>query len=164
MTNDGKIYITISDKRFGRNKAEADEQNKIDKQKEENKNNPLQDYAVHQFYNLVKNKTMQAVNYTINNIGNFTGDYSRQIHVQDEMKLLSDLTGLGFAMMAGAKYGGGLGLLIGAGAYVGGYALTTALEFNAGQFQTDKTNRQIAQLRTRAGLNSSNNGSRGTEY
>ena len=36
MADDGKIYITISDKRFGRNKAEADEQNKIDKQNQEN--------------------------------------------------------------------------------------------------------------------------------
>ena len=161
--NDGKIYITISDRRFGGNKAEADEQNNLDKQKE--KKNPLSDFAKHKFFNFIEAQTKQVVNYSINNIGNFTGDYVSQQQTQDAVAILSGLMDIGAAAFAGFKYSGSpYGALIGAGIAIAGKAISRGQQLAVGYSQNELQNRQIAQLRTRAGLNSSNNGSRGTEY
>lgn len=163
MANDGKIYITISDRRFGKNKAEADEQNNLDKEKE--KKDPLKDFAKHKFFNFIEAQAKQAINYSVNNIGNFTGDYVTQQQTQDAVSILSDLADIGVAAFAGFKYSGSpYGALIGAGIAVAGKAINKAQQLAVGYAQNEIQNRQIAQLRTRAGLNSINNNSRGTEY
>ena len=161
--NDGKIYITISDRRFGSNVAEADEQNKIDKTKEDKKESTLQDFAKHRFFNFIESQAKQAVNYSISNIGNFTGDYVGQQHIQDAINIINTMSNIGVAALAGAKYGP-LGAAIGAGIAIAGTGINMSLQYIAGYSQNVLQNRQIAQLRTRAGLNSTNNGSRGTEY
>lgn len=164
MANDGKIYITISDRRFGKNKAEADEQNKIDKQKEEKeKRNPLAEFAEHKFFNFIQAEAKQSIDYTLSNIGNFTGDYVTQQHVQNAMSIASVLSNIAMAAYAGSKFGP-WGAAIGAGVVIAGTAITKTQELFLGYSQNNLQNKQIEQLRTRAGLNSSNNGSRGTEY
>ena len=162
MANDGKIYITISDQRFGKNKADADAQNQKNKQEKEKKD-PLGDFARHKFFNFVESQAKQAVSYSISNIGNFTGDYVQQQQVQDAVSVVSTLIDIGMAAVAGAKYGP-WGAAIGAGVVIAGKAITQGQQLVAGYAQNSLQNRQIAQLRTRAGLNSTNNGSRGTEY
>lgn len=160
--NDGKIYITISDRRFGTNKAEADEQNRIDRANE-TKESTLRNFAQHKFFNLIEAQAKQAVSYSISNIGNFTGDYVKQQHVQDAVNIISSLSDIGFAALAGAKFGP-YGALIAGGVAVISKGITFAEQLVAGYTQNVMENRQIEQLRTRAGLNSMNNGSRGTDY
>lgn len=162
-TNDGKIYITISDRRFGSNKVEADEQQKQDKEKE--KSNPLADFAKHQFFSLIKQQSMQAVNYTISNIGNFTGDYITQEQMQNSMQIISSMMNLATSAYAGFKMTGSVaGAAIAVGAQVIGTGINRVEQLYAGYVANARQNRAIAQLRARAGLNSTNNGSRGTEY
>ena len=161
MANDGKIYITISDKRFGRNKAEADEQNNIDKEKD--KESPLAKFARHKFFNLIESQTKQAIHWSINNIGNFTGDYVKQQEVSNTVEIVEGLIDVGVAALAGAKFGP-WGAAIGAGVAIVGKGISFGQQLAAGYSQNVLDNRQIAQLRTRAGLNGTNNGSRGTEY
>lgn len=162
MANDGKIYITISDKRFGSNKAEADEQNKIDKEKDSK--SVVADYAKHKFFNLIESQAKQAVNYTINNIGNFTGDYVKQTQVSEAMQILNTVVDLGTAAFAGFKATGSpYGALIAVGVSLIGKGISFGEDVYAGYVENKRINRDIAQLRTRAGLNSLNNNSRGTD-
>lgn len=159
--NDGKIYITISDKRFGRNKAEADEQNKSDKEKEEN---VIGKYIAHRFFNMLEAQAKQAVNYTISNIGNFTGDYASQTHIEDSLVTTRAVLGLAMSAYVGAKTGGLIGAALGFGIGVATQAIALNQELYAGKVQNARQNEAIAVLRTRAGLNGTNNGSRGTDY
>ena len=158
--NDGKIYITISDRRFGKNKAEADEQNKRDK---EGKESSLKSFAQHKFYNFIQSEAKQAVNYTVANIGNFTGDYIKQQQVSNAVSILNFGVDVATAAIAGSKFGGG-GAAIGTLIVVAAKAITTGEQTFASYAEFTRQNRAINQLRTRAGLNSTNNGSRGTEY
>ncbi len=164
MANDGKIYITISDRRFGRNKAEADEQNKVDKEKEQS--NPLKEFIQHKFFNLVESQAKQAVNYTIGNIGNFTGNYMAQTHVSEAVQGINFLINVGTSAYAGFKMSGGnpYGALIAAGITVATSAISVTEQYFSGLVDNARRNQEALQLRTRAGLNSANNGSRGTEY
>lgn len=163
MANDGKIYITISDRRFGKNKAEADEQNKVEKEKEEK--NPLKEFIQHKFFNLVESQAKQAVNYSISNIGNFTGDYVEQAHVSDTMQILNTMTDIATSFIAGIKMTGSpVGGLVAVAVSSIGRGIGMVEQQYAGYVENVRQNRSIAQLRTRAGLNGSNNGSRGTEY
>lgn len=165
MANDGKIYITISDKRFGKNKAEADEQQNQQDKKKDKKNNPLADYAKHQFFSLVKQQAVQAANYAISNIGNFTGNYVSQMHVEDSKRVLDAFVGYGMSFIAGTQMTGSpIGGAVAVGISVVGQTIGTIEQLYAGYVDNARTNRAIAQLRTRAGLNITNNGSRGTEY
>ena len=165
--NDGKIYITISDRRFGTNKAEADEQNKTEKQqgdKESSQESLFGKFVYHQFFNLVESQAKQAVNYSIANIGNFTGDYTKQTHVAETMNILGMLKGLVVAGAAGGAAYGPVGAAISMATFTIAKAISINQQVYAGQVENTRINNDIAQLRTRAGLNSSNNGSRGTEY
>lgn len=162
--NDGKIYITISDRRFGKNKAEADEQNKIDKRfssSESSQESLLGRFIQHQFFNLIESQATQAINYSIANIGNFTGDYVKQTQVAESMNILGLVTELGVAGLAGAKFGP-VGVAVSMGTVTLSKVITINQQIYAGQVENTRINNDIAQLRTRAGLNSSNNGSRGT--
>ena len=163
--NDGKIYITISDRRFGSNVVEADAQNKADKNKDisENGSNALLDYAKHRFFNFIQSEAKQLVSYSINNIGNFTGDYTKQAHVEEALGVLNFVSNIGMATMAGAQYGGLLGAIIGGGLAGVGTMISVNQQVYAGRVENIRINKNIDQLRTRAGLNSINNGSRGTD-
>ena len=158
--NDGKIYITISDRRFGKNKAEADEQDKQDKKEE----NPLKKFATHKFFNMIESQAKQAISYTIGNIGNFTGDYVKQAQVQNSMEIINSMIGLATSAYAGFKLTGSVaGALIAVGTQMISTGISRGEQLYAGYVENARQNRAIAQLRTRAGLNSSNNGSRGTD-
>jgi len=162
--SDGKIYITISDRRFGSNVAEADEQNKIDKEKSASKESNVSKFVRHRFFNLIEQQTMQAVNYTVNNIGNFTGDYITQSQVSEAMQIGGFLLNIATATVAGAKMGGPVGAVIGLLTVPVTKGISMYYQGKSIEVQMKIQNREIAQLRTRAGLNSLNNDSRGTEY
>lgn len=162
MANDGKIYITISDKRFGQNIAEADAQNQIDKEKE-SKESSVKSLLKHRFFNFIESEAKQAVTYTIGNIGNFTGDYVTQQHVSDAMHVLNFVMDIGTAAGAGAASGGWVGAAVGVALTITSKGITMGQEAYASWVEGARQNRDIAQLRSRAGLNSTNNGNRGTD-
>lgn len=163
MADDGKIYITISDKRFGQNKAEADEQNKIDKEKKTDGESAFDKYINHQVMHLARQQVTKFVHFSLGNIGNFTGDYVTQQRVNDLIASAQGFINIGTATIAGAKAGGWVGAII-------GFVVGTVTEVASSAYSTyeklinnKKTNYQIEQLRERAGLNALLDGSRGTE-
>lgn len=162
MANDGKIYITISDTRGGKGGPGTNPNVIHDDKKEKEQNNPLADYAKHQFFSLIKSQATKVVNASIANIGNFTGDYAHQEYVTDVMNSMNSLLGIGMSAIAGTKIAGPIGGLIAVGVAGIGMGVSQGLQLYAGYQQNARQNRDIAQLRTRAGLNSTNNGNRGT--
>ena len=159
---DGKIYIIVTDQLpNGSGPITPDgnqQQNKIKEKKD-----PLGDYAKHQFFNLVKNQAMQNLNYSISNIGNFTGDYMKQEHVENMMQAGSFVLSLVTSAVAGWKMTGSpWGAVIAVAATGISEGISTAQQYYAGLVENARKNRDIALLKTRAGLNSTNNGSRCT--
>lgn len=165
---DGKIYIIITDKLPqdtpgpGPGPAPTPSGNPSSSSGG-NKNNIILDYAAHQFFNLIKETTTKIINYQLNNVGNFTGDYITQRHINFARGNLNVLVGIGGAAVAGFKYGGPWGALIAATVATVATGVSGALDYNTNLIQNTKTNYAIAQLRERSGLNSLKDGSRGTE-
>ena len=160
MANDGKIYITISDRRFGKNKAEADEQNK--QEKKDKKENSFGSWVEHQFFGMIKQQVMQNMSFTANNIGNFTGDYQAQRDAQLGMSLLNEAIGLGTAIYAGSKFGAP-GIAIAIGVYTINKTVSTLQQYELINLQTKQNRFQVEILKERSGLNSYKDWSRGTE-
>ena len=157
--SDGKIYITISDKRGGEGKpAEPMEGGASDK-----KENTFSSWAKHQFLSMVKQQAIGNLNYAISNIGNFTGDYNAQRSATFAMQLANEATSFGLSVLAGAKMGGLPGAVVGAVLYAGNKTIQTAQQYALIQLKQRQTDYSIDQIRMRAGLNPYLDGSRGTE-
>lgn len=155
--NDGKIYITISDKRGGEGKPAEPTQ------KKENKESTFSSWAKHQFLSLVKQQAIGNLNYAIANIGNFTGDYNTQRSATFAMQLVNEATGLGMSVMAGAKMGGVWGAVAAVGVYAVNKGIQTAQQMALIQLRQRQTDHSISQIRARSGLDPYTDGSRGTE-
>jgi len=165
MADDGKIYIIITDKLpagtspgTGPGMATTPSGSSSG-----SKSNIIMDYAAHEFFNLIKREALVAINYNLNNIGNFTGDYITQRHVNETRTILSDVASLGIATIAGAKFGGAPGAIIATVVQAAGLATSAIVNYSLNQIQNTKTNYEISQLKDRSGLNSLKDGSRGTE-
>lgn len=156
---DGKIYITISDTRGGGTKPQP---TPVPGGSRED-NNMLSNFIQHRFFNLVESQAKQAVNYAISNIGNFEGDYINQTHVSDAVRMMNGLASIGMSAWAGLRVGGPIGAVVGAGIDIAGKVITAGEQIYAGYVQNVRQNKAITQLRSRAGLNDTHNGSRGTE-
>lgn len=157
---DGKIYIIVTDQLpNGQGPVTPDKT-----EKKEDKESAMKDFAAHKFFNFIQSQSKQVVNYTISNIGNFTGNYIAQDHVNDAMNFINFGVEAVTAAIAGAKYGGVYGAVVAAGAVIATKAITTAEQYIAGAIENDHRNRIVAQLRSRGGANALDNGSRGTEY
>ena len=159
---DGKLYIIVTNQLpGGMTVTPGEESDKKDKDKE----NVLADFAKHKFRNMIESQAKQALNYSINNIGNFTGDYVNQTHMSEALSFVNSVLDIGAAAYAGLKYTGhAAGAIIAAGVAIAGKAITVGEQYYAGYVANVRQNRAIAQLRDRAGLDGTNNGSRGTEY
>ena len=166
--NNSKLYITISDDRGNGSQSTPTKQssggtggNNSGKQIAE-EDNAVFRYAEHEMFHMAKNLATQSVNFSMNNIGNFTGDYIAQRRVNEMRQAASGIVSIGMTTLAGAKYG-----LTGAvvGFLVGTYSMLTGSVFEVivNQSQNAKANYNISQLRQRVGLNSIYDGSRGTE-
>lgn len=155
---DGKIYITISDTRKGG--VGVDGKKPTEKK---TMGETINEYAKHRFYSMIKTQTQQAVSYTVANIGNFTGDYVAQRHISDALEVTNGLVSIGMSAFAGFKIAGGWGAVIGAGIDIAGRTISAGQQIYAGYVDNVRQNRAIDQLRNRAGLNSTENGNRGTE-
>lgn len=159
MANDGKIYIIVTDQLpNGGGQLVPDQQ----KEKEKDKGSSLAMWAEHQFYNLVKQQVMGNINFTVNNIGNFTGDYQAQRNAQLNLSILNEAMGLGMAVYAGSRFGAP-GVAVALGVYAANKTISTMQQYALINLQQKQSNYSIEQLRNRAGLNSYKDGSRGTE-
>lgn len=157
---DGKIYIIVTDQLpNGQGPLTPDKP----KEKKKEDKDLLGDFAQHQFFNLITNQAKTAVQYTIGNIGNFTGSYVTQEHINNALNAIGFLERVGVATLAGSKYGP-WGAAIGAAVAVVGEGVSQGINIFSNILEMRRQNEAVAQLKTRAGLNSVNNGSRGTEY
>lgn len=157
---EGKIYIIVTNQLPG---GGGEPTPGGDGEKKDKKQTTLQDFIQHRFFNFIESQAKQAINYSISNIGNFTGDYITQQHVSDAMQFVSFGLNLGTAALAGSKFGVP-GAVVAVALTLAAKTITTTEQLLAGSVENARQNREIRQLRTRAGLSSSNNGSRGTEY
>lgn len=156
-----KIYITISDKR-GVGGLSTDGSNK-NGGKDQDTESLFGSYVKHEVFNFVKQQAKKVVDYSLGNIGNFTGDYTTQRQVNTSLSALSQGLGIALSTKVGFKVGGVPGALIGFAIGVAATGITNALQDNTQKNENYRTNYQIAQLRERAGLNVYKDGSRGTE-
>lgn len=161
--NDGKLYIIISDKRGNDDNGNAQSVPSVPSANTSNKSG--QSLITHQFYNFISNQAKQFVNYNIQNIGNFTGDYVAQRQVNEAMQAASILMNIGGAFVSGTMISGGNPVVGAAAAAIAtaGIAINAGYESYSQRIENAKINYNIDQLRMRSGLNVYLDGSRGTE-
>lgn len=162
MNADGKIYILITDKLPGGDTpGPAPEPTEPETEKKSDKE-LFEHWAKTRLLNEAKSLAMKSVMYTMNNIGNFTGNYVLQAKMNETVAIVQGLSGIAMTTIAGAKYGP-VGAAIGLGIGVLNTSASAVLRDISASVQNKKTNYEIEQLRVRAGLNSLIDGSRGTE-
>ncbi len=167
--NTGKIYIIVTDKLpSGETPTPEGIKNPAEKK---DPDSLFAHWAKNQILGLIKQTAVQQINYSLNNIGNFTGNYELQTQVGNARKALNILRSIGSSTIAGAQVGsaaGPWGAAIGAaiGLLTSGVSASVSLlqEHNSLMIQNRKTNNEIAILRERSGLNQYTDGSRGTLY
>lgn len=151
-----KIYITISNKSGGNGNGDGDSK----KNKEKDPSKELKSYLVHQSLDLIKSKTLSAIDKSINRIGTFKGDYISSREAQYAQAMVKQGMSIVSSMVAGATIGGGIGAIAG-GAFAFGSILVDNVQdiidynhaYNMQQYEIDL-------LRQRSGLNSTTNESR----
>lgn len=161
--DEGKIYITISDTRGGGGEPTPSPETPTPKEpKEEKEKNLLGDFLKHKFFNMVEDQAKQMVNYTIGNIGNFTGDYQAQREIETSMKVANMGVSLVTAFMGGMTATGGniLGGVAAVGFMVASQGINIALQEHANKVSNRNQNYNIEQLRNISGLDALTNGGR----
>lgn len=151
MANDGKIYITISDNRSA--KGTEAEINNISEKKEKESN--LQRSLFNTADNFVKSQAKQFVNYSLNNIGNFTGNYQTQRDINAMTSLVNTAIGIGSAF---ARFGVAGGIVA-----VAGVGINYAYQDYSLYVANNQQNRAISMVRDLSGMNALLDGSRGTQ-
>lgn len=156
--NDGKLYIIITDEAQGGGGPNPTP--KLKTADKEDIKEQQYNFVTHQFYNFIDSQAKEFVNYAINNIGNFTGNYQVQSNVQAAMNLGRQMLGTLSATIVGAAQGGLIGgiagFLLGAGSTAINYAYS---DYSYG-IEIKKQNRYTNELRKLSGLDSRTNGSR----
>lgn len=151
----GKIYITISDKAMGGG-------GESEKPTEKKKEKTLGEYSKHAFFSFIKQEANTMINYSISNIGNFTGDFQMQRDVQVAVQVVGLATNLATSFIAGMTLSGGnvAGGLVAMGISLAAQTINYGLGEITGQLQNRNQNYNIAQLRNISGLDTLTNGSR----
>jgi hypothetical protein len=161
MANDGKLYIIITDERgkgSGTGVTGADVPTANDKTKE--KQSGL-DYAKHRFYSFVESQAKQAINYGINNIGNFTGDYVTQRKVNETVQRINVLANIGTSALAGFQITGSpIGAAAGAVIAIAGVVSNDIYSNISYRLENKRIEHSINQLRIRSGNDTLYDGSR----
>lgn len=163
MAESGKLYVIITDERKGGGGETPTPQPGSGSGDGKDDSSALGRYAEHQLFHLVKSQMTQAVNFATSNIGDLTGDYIAQRKVNVAKQAISGVMQIGQATLGGAAAGGWVGAIIGFA--VGTVSLVTSSAYSEAENRRSNAlaNQEIAQLRERAGLNASKDGSRGTE-
>lgn len=156
-TRSGKIYVIVTD---DPDRAKATGKGKNGTASD--KNELTAHWARQKLLNEAKSLITTAVLYNLSNIGNFTGDYITQTHMNDGISIVQSFMDIGTATIAGAHYGP-IGAIVGASFAIINKGVNSILSIHSNRVQNNKTNYEIAQLRNRSGLNATMDGSRGTE-
>ena len=163
MTSDGKIYIVITDKLPTESQAQTQNKTPVSAGSGKNSDDILKHWAKNRLISEVEHLGMTAVNYQLSNIGNFTGDYIAQNNVNNALNAAHTLMGIGGSALAGFMVAGPIGAVIAGSISVINTGVNSALSIHSNKIQNQKTNYEIEQLRRRSGLNTTLDGSRGTE-
>lgn len=155
---DGKIYITITDEPLTKPEPGTPQPPKPEGEKDD-KNSLFSDFAKHQFFEFIKAQSKQFINYTIGNIGNFTGNYQSQRQIQETISIGNRIANVGMAAIAGAKYGVA-GAIIGAVVSIASQGIELGLQDHTLGVQVKQQNREIDMMRKISGLDGLTNGSR----
>ena len=127
---------------------------------EEKKKRLFAGYVEHQALHFIEAQVSQAINQSISNIGNFTGDYQAQRDAQATLQMLNTGKGILMSTIAGAKVGGVIGAGIGAAVGIASSMINYGYQQKAESARYQKQNYSINQLRDLSGLNTLTNGSR----
>lgn len=163
--DEGKIYITISDTRNGGGNGEitpSPTPSTPTGTSGEKEPNLLGDFVKHKFYNMVQEQTKQIINYSIANIGNFTGDYQVQREVETGVKVVNMGINLATTFAGGFIATGGniVGGVAAVGIMVASQTINFALQETANRVSNRNQNYNIEQLRNISGLDALTNGGR----
>lgn len=157
---DGKIYITISDTRGG---SGAGVNNEADSEPQK-RESELSKFIWHKFRNTLDSQIKQNINYTVGNIGNFTGNYTAQRDAEELLRGINLAVGvISTTIAAGVKYGAP-GAIIAATISIGSEVVNFAYRERSESFQNRKMNRNIDLMRKRLGLEGLTDGSRTGGY
>ena len=164
MAENNKLYITITDKRGdgGSGIPTPSPSDSSSAKKEQDDDSLLKRYVEHELFHLVKGTATKAVSFSINNIGNFTGNYIKQQEVNEIKQGISGVMTIGMSTLAGAKFGP-WGAVAGFVVGVSSIVANTIFDDISNRANNAKNNFEISMLRERAGLNTIYDGSRGTE-
>lgn len=159
-TENGRIYITISDKRNGGGGGDGDDEK--EKKHKKSDEEVLADYIKHSFFSMIKSQAKQMVNYTVSNIGNFTGDYQAQREIQASMQSLNVGVSLATAFLGGTIATGGnpIGGVVATVITATAQAVNFGLQEHTNRVVTRNQNYNISQLREISGLDALTNGGR----
>lgn len=160
--NDGKIYIIVTDKLPG-GKGETTPEKPKKKEEETSDNSLLMHWARDSLINTAKQTVNKAIDYSLNNIGNFTGNYIAQTHINNLRSNLHTLTSIGESAFAGFMFAGPVGAVISTSLAVLNTGTSSLFQIHSNLVANRKTNYEIEQLRNRSGMNTLLDGSRGTE-
>ncbi len=160
MNEDGKIYITISDTRGSGGPENPKPEKEIEKKSDWD---VFKDWASQKLINEGKYLVSQAINTTVNNIGNFTGDFQAQRDIQNLMSIMSDAASIGGSVAGGFIVAGVPGAIVSGVVVVGNAIINKAINYQLSELERKRQNYSIDILRQRAGLNQLYDGSRGTE-
>lgn len=161
---DGKIYITISDRRDDSGGTPGvPEPNNFPIEKSNGDKVSLKTYSLNLISNTLKSNSRKLISYSVNNYGNLTGDHFAQRDIQNAIQLATVFTEIGTSFATGTAIGGpGVGLLVAtldAGTKLLNYEIS---EFGR-QREIEKNNREISIIRKISGLDNLTNGGRGTK-
>lgn len=162
MNSDGKIYIIVTDKLPAGSSPQPNNSGEK-KESKESDDSLMSHWARDKLISEVKHLATTAATYQLSNVGNFSGDYIAQTHINDTLQNLNGLVSIATSTAAGFKVGGPWGAVIGFSLSVINQTVSSALQMHSMRVETSKTNYEIAQLRRRSGLNTVLDGSRGTE-
>lgn len=167
MANDSNIYITITDAPYpqvegsGTQTAAAGEAEAAVSAGSDKKATSSTNFAKHQVFSFIEAQAKQIINYSIQNIGNFTGNYQTQRQINEVVNIGGRLKNVGMAAIAGATMGGGpVGAVVAAAISIASMAVGDILQYNSLTIQTQQQNREISILKHISGLDALNNGSR----
>lgn len=160
MPTDGKIniYITEGDlpDELGQGKGGQGGQKPSKSQSD-----MFKTYLKHEMLHMVRNTVHNMVNFSVNQIGNMRGDYAMQRDVENALTIGRQVMGVGAAALVGSKFGVP-GAIVGAGVAIVSNTINGLINIHNESIKYKKQNYEIAQLRTRTGMNTLLDGSRGT--
>ena len=155
MAND-KLYITISNKSGGNGSGDSDSK----KKKEKDTASEFKSYLVHQSLDLIKSKTLSAIDKAVNRIGTFKGDYISSREAQYALSMVKQTSSIISSAVAGATIGGGIGAIAGATFAFSSILVDNVQDLIDYNHAYNMQQYEIDLIRQRSGLNSTTNESR----